>query len=115
MSATASITNIDSRIDELMNTAGAAHSGRATHAFRAAPGGVVTQVLLVLKDGRELSEHENPGEALLHVLRGRVRLTAGDNAWELGPQDHLVIPQSRHGLLALEDSAVLLTIARPRS
>jgi quercetin dioxygenase-like cupin family protein len=49
------------------------------------------------------------------VLRGRVRLTAGDNAWELGPQDHLVIPQSRHGLLALEDSAVLLTIARPRS
>jgi quercetin dioxygenase-like cupin family protein len=115
MSTTASITNIDSLIDELMTTAGTAHSGRATRAFRAAPGGVMTQVLLALREGRELSEHENPGEALLHVLRGRVRLTAGDDAWDLGANDHVVIPQTRHSLLALEDAAVLLTVARPRA
>ena len=32
--------------------------------------------------GAELREHNNPGEATLHVLRGRVRLTSEGNAWE---------------------------------
>lgn len=74
-----------------------------------------SQVLLVLRDGRELSEHENPGEALLHVLRGRVRLTADDERCDLSANEHIVIPQQRHGLLALEDAAVLLTVVGSRS
>lgn len=115
MTQQTSSVNISSLVDQLMDTATQAHSGRATHVFRAVPGGVMSQVLLVLKDGRELSEHENPGEALLHVLRGRVRLIAGEDTWELGADDHTVVPQQRHSLLALEDAAVLLTVARPRS
>ncbi len=96
--------------DELMAKAGEARSGRATHLFRAVPAGSLSQVLLVLRSGRELSEHENPGQALLHVLRGRVRLTAGEESVELGAHAHLVIPQQRHAVLALEDAAVLLTV-----
>jgi Uncharacterized conserved protein, contains double-stranded beta-helix domain len=101
--------------DELLAAAGTADSGRGMHVFRAVPGGSLSQVLLVLRKGRELSEHENPGEALLHVLRGRVRLTAGVEACDLCADEHIVIPQQRHGLLALEDAAVLLTVVKARS
>lgn len=100
--------------EELFGVAETASSGRGMHVFRAVPGGSLSQVLLVLRQGRELSEHENPGEALLHVLRGRVRLTAGVEACDLSADEHIVIPQQRHGLLALEDAAVLLTIAKAR-
>ncbi len=112
-----SVTSIDLRAatDELLEASRPSHSGRATRVFRAVTGGALSQVLLVLQEDRALSEHENPGEALLHVLRGRVRLTAGDDAWELGADEHIVIPQQRHGLLALEESAALLTVVRSRA
>ena len=61
-----------------------------------------------------LGEHENPGEATVHVLHGRVRLRAGDTSWEGSAGDLLVVPDSRHDLEALEASAVLLTVATSR-
>ena len=44
------------------------------------------------------------------MLRGRVRLSAGDDAVEGVTGDLLVVPDARHALDALEDSAVLLTV-----
>jgi quercetin dioxygenase-like cupin family protein len=41
-----------------------------------------------------------------------VRVTNSDAQWEGSPGDHIVIPSSRHGLQALEDSAVLLTVVK---
>ena len=69
------------------------------------------QTLIALADGHALSEHESPGEATLHVLRGRVGLRAGEDVWEAGAGELLVIPDARHDLTALEDAAVLLTVA----
>ena len=64
--------------------------------------------------GQTLSEHENPGEATLYVLHGRVRLSAGEKSWD-GPQGHqMIIPDARHSLEALEASVVMLTTAMPR-
>ncbi|MEI2827373.1 MAG: hypothetical protein V9F04_13995 [Dermatophilaceae bacterium] len=40
-----------------------------------------------------------------------MRLTEGDAAWDASAGDLLVIPLGRHGLEALEDSVVLLTVA----
>jgi quercetin dioxygenase-like cupin family protein len=46
------------------------------------------------------------------VLSGRVRLRAGHDSWDGRDGDLIVIPPSRHDLYALEDAAVLLTVAK---
>lgn len=69
------------------------------------------QTVVALAAGTTLGEHENPGEATVHVLAGRVRLDAGGEAWDGRRGDLIVIPQARHDLHALEDAVVLLTIA----
>ncbi|MFD8915282.1 cupin domain-containing protein [Streptomyces sp. NPDC059575] len=70
------------------------------------------QTLMALTAGTVLAEHENPGEATVQVLGGRVRLTSGDTSWDGRTGDFLVVPPSRHGLEALEDSTLLLTVAK---
>lgn len=72
------------------------------------------QTVLGLTAGASLAEHDNPGEATLFVISGRVALTADGNEWEARTGDMLVIPSARHVLRAEEDSAVLLTSV-PRS
>lgn len=49
------------------------------------------------------------------MLRGRVRLTAGDDAWEGSAGELVTLPRSRHALESLEDSVVLLTVAKSAS
>jgi len=70
------------------------------------------QTVVALASGAAMSEHESPGEATVHVLKGRVRLVAGQDAWEGRSGDLIVIPPARHSLEALEDSAVLLTVVK---
>src|SRR5699024_2288031 len=106
------IVNLSELSAELLEKAETVSSGRATHSFCAVPGGHLSQLLLALKAGKILSDHENPGDALLHVLKGKVQVTVGDDAIEVQENEHAVVPQQRHGLLATEDSAVLLTVVR---
>ncbi len=73
---------------------------------------VLRQTVIGMVAGSELGEHENPGEATLYVLRGSVRLIAGDQQWDGRTGDLLMIPDSRHSLLALTDAALLLTVAK---
>jgi quercetin dioxygenase-like cupin family protein len=94
-----------------LRTAKEASSGRSAHTVYGGHEHVLRQTLIALAAGRNLDEHENPGEATLQVLHGRVRLTTRDAAWDGSPGDHLIIPAGRHGLVALEDCAVLLTVA----
>jgi quercetin dioxygenase-like cupin family protein len=46
------------------------------------------------------------------VLRGRVLLAAGGQSWEGRDGDLLIVPDSPHSLQALQDSVVLLTVAK---
>jgi quercetin dioxygenase-like cupin family protein len=71
------------------------------------------QTLVALRGGAELGEHESPGPASLLVIRGRVRLVAGEQTTELGAHQFFPIPDRRHSLLADDDSVVLLSVAVP--
>ena len=70
------------------------------------------QTVIALIGGQRLDEHQNPGEPTVHVLQGRVRLLAGDDAWDGLPGDLLIVPDSPHSLEALEDAGGLLTVAK---
>jgi quercetin dioxygenase-like cupin family protein len=94
----------------------AAHRTDAKRAASTVVGGhehAMRQTVVALLAGASLSEHENPGEASLYVITGRVELVAGDDHWSARAGDLVEIPPARHTLQALEDSAVLLT-AVPR-
>jgi quercetin dioxygenase-like cupin family protein len=73
---------------------------------------VLRQTLIAMVAGAEVSEHENHGEATVIVLHGRVRMSSGELAWEGSTGDLIIVPDARHRLDALEDSAVLLTVAK---
>jgi quercetin dioxygenase-like cupin family protein len=73
---------------------------------------VLRQTVIGMTADAMLAEHESPGEATVQVLHGRVRLSAGDLSWEGRAGDLLIVPDARHSLTALEDSAVLLTVAK---
>jgi quercetin dioxygenase-like cupin family protein len=95
---------------EHLETARSHQSGRSAHTVYGGHEHSLRQTLIALAAGQDLGEHEAPDEATLQVLHGRVRLNAGDSGWEGSTGDLIVIPQARHGLHALEDSAVLLTV-----
>jgi quercetin dioxygenase-like cupin family protein len=61
-----------------------------------------------------LAEHENPGEATVQVLHGRIVLTARDESWSGWTGDLIIVPNAPHSLTAIEDSTVLLTVVKDR-
>lgn len=97
---------------EQVASAERASSGRAAHTVFGGHEHVLRQTVIALVAGQTLSEHNNPGEATVHVLHGRVRLTAGEDAWEGSGGDLIIVPDSSHALEAIETSTILLTVAK---
>lgn len=97
---------------ELLKTARASKAGRAARTLAPGAGAPLKQTLMALVAGNALGEHESPDAATLQVVIGAVRLTAGSEAVELGEHDHAPIPSARHGLQALVDAVVLISVGQ---
>ena len=108
-------TSLSSLVLEVLDDARGAASGRSARTIHGGHDHALRETVIPLLSGRELSEHESPGEATLQVLQGRVELTSGDDRWESAAGGHVTIPDARHALLALEDAVVLLTVDKPLS
>ena len=105
-------TSLDALARELLEKAATAHSG---HSARTVFGGhekVLRQTVIALNQGSKLGEHANPGEATVLVLRGRVRLWTEQASWEGRRGDLIIVPDTSHSLEAIEEAAVLLTVAK---
>ena len=63
-------------------------------------------------EGTILGDHDNQDDATVYVLKGRVRLRVGDDTWKARAGSLLIMPNARHSLEALEDSAVLMSVAK---
>lgn len=104
--------SLDAVVREQAKRAAAATSGRSAETVYGGHEHGLRQTVLALTAGSALTEHENPGEATVQVLSGRVRLTAGSVSWDGRTGDLLVVPAARHALEAVEDSAILLTVSK---
>lgn len=94
--------------------AATAASGRAAETVYGGHERSLRQTVIALAEGTMMAEHENPGEATVLVLDGRIKMTAGDIAWEGRKGDLLIVPQSRHSLEAVTATVVLLTVVKRR-
>lgn len=59
--------------------------------------------------GGELPDHRNPGEAVLQVVRGRIRLTDETRSVEVDEGTLARVPNGVHRVEALEPSVIVLT------
>jgi quercetin dioxygenase-like cupin family protein len=105
-------SSLDALARELLAAASASSSGRAARTVYGGHEHVLRQTVIALAAGQALAQHENPGEATVHVLHGRVRLLCGPDSWEGRRGDLLIVPLAPHSLQAAEDSTVLLTVAK---
>jgi quercetin dioxygenase-like cupin family protein len=104
--------SLDAVAREHLERAREASSGRSSTTVYGGHEHVLRQTVIALTAGTSLGEHNNPGEATLLVLQGRLRLRADEVVWDGRSGDMLLIPPARHALDAVEDAVVLLTVVK---
>ena len=105
-------TSLTALVRNQLKLARAASSGRSATTVYGGHEHILRQTIIALHGGRQLDEHSSPGEATLYVLAGRVLLESESASWAGWTGDLLIIPDGPHILKALEDSAVMLTVAK---
>ena len=104
--------SLDAVVREQREKAATTSSGRSAETIYGGHEKALRQTVIAMNAGVELTEHESPGNATVQVLAGRVELRAAAASWEGRRGDLIVVPEERHALHALEDSAVLLTVVK---
>jgi quercetin dioxygenase-like cupin family protein len=71
-------------------------------------------VLIALQREARMPEHQTEGRVSVHVISGHVQVRASGRTFSLRAGGLLAIsPSIRHDVLAIEESAVVLTVAWP--
>jgi quercetin dioxygenase-like cupin family protein len=104
--------SLDALAREHLQRARTSRAGRSAETVFGGHEQTLRQTVIAMTAGTTLAEHENPGEATAHVLSGRIRLGSGKDSWEGRKGDLILIPPARHDLHAIQDSVVLLTVAK---
>lgn len=89
-----------------------ASSGRSAKTVFGGHEHLLRQTVIAMRADEVLAEHDNPGESTLQVLEGRVLLQAGDVSWNGSVGDLMTLPDARHSVTAVENSAFLLTVVK---
>jgi quercetin dioxygenase-like cupin family protein len=105
------MTSLTDTAEAHVRRARAVAHGRSAHTVHGGHDRALRQTVVALQAGTTLNEHDSTREATLQVLAGRVRLTIGTQAAEAVAGDLLTVPTDAHTLDAVEDSALLLTVA----
>ena len=70
---------------------------------------------LVVRAGKEITEHKAKGEIVVHCLEGRVAYTAFGKTQTLEAGTLLYLPTGEpHSVKGVEDASLLLTVLLPR-
>jgi len=73
--------------------------------------GQLEVIRVVLPAGKELRQHDTPGEITVQCIEGEVEFHAGTSAHLLQAGDFLHLgPRAPHSLRALKDASLLVTI-----
>lgn len=104
--------SLQAKARELAHKASESTSGRAADTVFGGHEKRMRQTVVSLREGMEMAEHENPGEATLLVISGRLRLVSGGTSWSGREWDYLVVPNAPHSVEAETDTTFLLTVAK---
>jgi quercetin dioxygenase-like cupin family protein len=97
-----------------LEAASRAPSGRSAKTIYGGHEHQLRQTLIALRAGQSLGEYENPGEATVLVVAGRVIVHCGQDSWSGWNSDLIILPPAAHRIEAVEDSVVLLTVVKER-
>lgn len=97
---------VEVKVENILAEARAAENGRK--AKLRVSDGPLRQTVIALTSGTELQEHNSPPAASVFVLKGKIKVSAQDEAtYDEG--DLAALTHYRHSVTALEDSVFLLT------
>lgn len=90
----------------------AASNGRSSTKLLGDHTKLLRKNLIALAAGAALQDHESPGEATLLVIQGQIEFHAGGESVTLDEGHMIEIPPLRHGLSAITDAVVILSVAK---
>ncbi len=104
--------SIEALVRKQLHAAIDAGGGRAADTVYGGHEKSLRQTVIGILKGSTLDEHDNLDDATVYVLHGRVRLWVDDVSWEGRTGDLLIVPAARHSFEVLEDSALLMSVAK---
>lgn len=106
------IVDMDKLIEEQFELAREASSGRSAITIVGDHTRDLRQTLIAVVEGERLHDHDSPAEATLHILIGDAELTFEDgHSIPVKQGGYMQVPPERHGVTAVSDCAMLLTVA----